>query len=186
MRTVHHLLGTTVLALSGLAVQASEFTPLLSVAQATWPDKTRIGVVCNYASSKAQIESLRAAAGPGATITVVDAQLERHLAPARSILLDRKADYLVLMPRAGAFREGSFESTRLVRSMAVSGIPSIGTTPASLKQGAVFALGEKTAWQLQVTDRLVGTITVELPQKGQVFSGGGTGLATLEVVGMAD
>lgn len=187
MRSVHHLLGTSALALIGLAAQASEFTPLLSVTQATWPGKNRIGVVCNYAGSKDQIESLRVAAGSGSTITVVDAQSERHFAPARAILMDRKADYLVLLPNAGAFHEGSFEATRLVRAMATSGIPSLGTTPASIRQGAAFAVGEKTGWELMVTDRLVGTITVELPQKGQSFKGGGgAGLATLEVVGMKD
>lgn len=187
MRTVHHLLGTSALALIGLAAQASEFTPLLSVTQATWPGKNHIGVVCNYAGSKDQIESLRVAAGPGSTITVVDAQSERHLAPARNILLSRKTDYLVLMPNAGAFSEGSFEATKLVRSMASSGIPSLGTTPTSIRQGAAFAVGEKTGWELMVTDRLVGTITVELPQKGQTFKGGGgAGLATLDVIGMTD
>ncbi len=48
-------------------------------------------------------------------------------------------------------------------------------------------MGEGTGWTLQVTDRLVGTISVELPQKGQVFRGGGsTELATLSIVELKD
>ena len=186
MRTMHRLLGTTVLALSGLAVQASEFTPLLEVTRATWPEKSRIGVVCNYASNKEQIQSLREAAGSGTTITVVDAYTGSQLGAARNILLDRMADYVVLLPKGSAFREGSFEATRLVHFMASSGIPSVGTTPVSIAQGAVFAVGEQTGWKVLVSDHLVGSITVILPEKGQVFKGGGgTGMATLEIVGMA-
>jgi len=186
MRAVHQLLGTSALVLIGVAAQASEFAPLLAVTQATWPGKNHIGVVCNYPDSKDQIQSLREAAGPDATITVVDARIERHLAPARIALLDRKADFLVLMPKGGIFREGTFDSTRLVRSLASSGVPSLGTTPRALAQGALFAVGEATGWALLVNDRPVGTITVVMPEKGQVFKGGGAGLATLEVVGMTD
>jgi predicted nuclease with RNAse H fold len=184
MRTIQQFLGTSALALIGLGAQASEFTPLLSVTQATWPGKNHIGVVCNYADSKEQIQSLCDAAGSDATVTVVDARHERHLSSARNILLQRKADYLVLMPKGGVFREGGFQATRLVRTLASSGIPSIGTTPKALQQGAVFAVGEQTGWTLLVNDNLVGTISVVLPQKGQVFKGGGAGQATLTLVGM--
>lgn len=187
MRAMHHLLGTSALALAGLAAQASEFAPLLNVTQATWPDKNRIGVVCNYAESRERIESLREAAGPGTTITVVDARSESHMPAARAILLDRHADYLVLLPAGKVFQEGSFAATRLVRSLASNGIPSVGTGPTAIAQGAVFAVGEKTNWTLMVSERPVGTITVVLPEKGQVFKGGGGGgFATLEVVGMRD
>ncbi len=187
MRTLPHFLGTAAIALAGMAVQASEFTPLLSVTQATWPGRNHIGVVCDYAVSKDHIEGLRQAAGAGSKITVVDARRESQLPGARAALVDRQADYLVLLPSGGIYSEGNFWSTRLVRSLAMSGIPSIGTSTRSLKQGAVFAVGEGTGWTLQVTDRLVGTISVELPQKGQVFRGGGsTELATLSIVELKD
>ncbi len=187
MRTLHHLLGTSALALAGLAAQASEFTPLLTVSQATWPGRNHIGVVCDYAASKDQVESLRQAAGAGSVITVVDARRESQLPGARAALIDRKADYLVLLPKAGLYSEGSFSSTRLVRSLAMAGMPSIGTTPKAIDQGAVFAVGERTGWKLQVSDRLVGTISVELPQRGQVFKGGGVGeSATLNIVDLKD
>ncbi len=185
MRALQLLVGTSALALAGLAAQASEFTPLLRVTQATWPGKNHLGVVCNYAESRDQIQALREAAGPEATITVVDARGEQHLASARVILLDRHADFLVLLPRGGAFREGTIGSTRLVRALASNGLPSIGTTPAAIQQGAVFAVGERTGWNLLVSNHLVGTITVVLPQKGQAFRGG-VGMATLDLVGMGD
>lgn len=187
MRTLNHLLGTSALALVGLAAQASEFTPLLSVTQATWPGRNHIGVVCDYAMSRDQIESLRQAAGAGSTITVVDARRESQLPGARAALRERKADFLVLLPKGGVFSEGNFLCTKLVRSLAMEGMPSIGTTSKAIKQGAVFAVGEGTGWTLQVNDRLVGTISVELPQKGQVFRGGGSSeLATLSVVDFKD
>jgi predicted nuclease with RNAse H fold len=187
MRTVNHLIGTSALALAGMAAQASEFTPLLSVSQATWPGKNRIGVVCKYADSQKEIQALREAASEDATITVVDARSESQPGQVRGILLQRKVDYLVLMPTGRVFREGTVGSTVLVRSLANAGVPSIGTTPRAIAQGAVFAVGEKTGWNLLVSDRPVGTISVVLPQKGQVFmGGGGAGLATLEVVGLAE
>lgn len=187
MHTLKNLLGTSALALVGLAAQASEFTPLLTVTQATWPGRNHIGVVCNYAESRDQIESLRQAAGSGSTITVVDARRESQLSGARAALVDRKADYLVLLPKGGIFREGNFWSTKLVRNLAMYGVPSIGTTSKALQQGAVFAVGEGTGWTLQVSDRPVGTISVELPQRGQVFKGGGSSdLATLSIVDLKD
>lgn len=118
---------------------------------------------------------------------MVDARRENQLPGARAALVDRKADYLVLLPKAGLFSEGYFWSTKLVRSLAMAGMPSIGTTPKSINQGAVFAVGEGTGWVLQVSDRLVGTISVELPQRGQVFKGGGgSDLATLNIVDLND
>lgn len=187
MRTLSHLLGSTALTLAGLAAQASEFTPLLSVTHSTWPGKNHIGVVCDYSASKDQIEALREAAGAGSTITVVDARRENQLPGARAALIDRKADYLVLLPKAGIFSEGHFYSTKLVRSLAMNGVPTIGTSPRAIKQGAVFAVGEGTGWTLQVNDRPVGTISVELPQKGQIFKAGGGGdLATMSLVELKD
>lgn len=187
MSNLHPILGAVALCLAGTVAQASEFKPLLEVAQATWPDKHHIGVVCSYRDQAARIEALRQAAGAGTLITVVDARGERDLVPAGNILVARKADYLMLMPGGGAYREGGFLSTGLVRTLASRGVPSVGTSPAAIAQGAVFAVGEKTGFNLLVNERPIGSIDVILPQRGQVYrAGGGLGEATLNIVSVAD
>ncbi|MBI4914169.1 MAG: hypothetical protein HY823_15685 [Acidobacteria bacterium] len=167
MRHPLHLLGTLTLSLVGLAAQASDFDSLLGVARGTWPESRHLAVVCNYEEGKEQIQALAEAAGSGSHITVVDARSPFHLPGARMILQDRRPDYLVLLPKGRAFRAGSPESTKLVRDMAYRGIPSVGTTPVAIQQGAVFAVGPDTGNEVLVTDRLRGTVSVLLPARGQ-------------------
>lgn len=180
-------LGALALALAGCTAQASEFQALLDVTRTTWPDKHHIGVVCKYRDQADRIEALRQIAGDGTVITVVDVRGERDLMAASNLLAARSADYLLLMPGGDFFREGSFWSTGLVRALATRGIPSVGTTPMAIAQGAVFAVGERTGYNVLVSDRPIGTIDVILPQRGQAIRGGGSGSgATLSIVSLPE
>ena len=154
-----------VLSLAPLAAQDAEFTSVLSVARTTWPAMQHIGVVCNYGESRAQIDALAASATPGSLITVVDARYATQVGSAQAILAERNADFLVLLPRDPIFREGSFVSTQLVYGLARRGMPSVGTSPTALLQGAVFSIGARTGNQLLVTDKLQGTVSVVLPNR---------------------
>ena len=44
-------------------------------------------------------------------------------------------------------------------------MPSVGTSPAALLQGAVFSIGARTGNLLLVTDKLQGTVSVVLPSR---------------------
>ncbi len=158
-------LGMAAVVLAGLALSAEDFQPLMKATQATWPEKLHIGVICNYRTNEPQIQALARAAGEGALITVVDARSAEHASVAAAMLANHRADYVVLMPQDRFFRDGSFGATVAVNRLASKGVPSIGTTPVALKQGAVFSVGDGTNGQILVTDRLIGTVDVILPDQ---------------------
>jgi len=179
-------LSVAALALAGLTLSAEDFQPLMKVTQSTWPDKQHIGVICDYRANEAQIWALAKAAGEGAFITVADARVSEQANAAAVILANQKADYIVLMPKDRHFRDGSFGATVALNRLAARGVPAIGTMPVALRQGAVFSLGEGTHGQLLVTDRLIGTVEVTLPDRNVASQKGALilhreGMATVSV-----
>lgn len=159
------ILGATALALAGLSLAAEDFRPLMQTTQTTWPGKRHIGVICDYRASAAQVRALAQAAGEGSLITVADTRVPDQANAAASLLAGHQADFVVLMPQDRLFRDGSFGATVAVNRLARQGVPSVGTTPVALRQGAVFSVGEGTEGQLLVTDRLIGTVDVILPDR---------------------
>lgn len=167
MNSLSTSLGAATIALTGLLLSAEDFQPLMKVTQATWPEKQHIGVICDYRANKSQVLDLARAAGENTHITVVDARLTEQASAAATILANRKTVYVVLMPKDRYFRDGSFGATVAMSRLANRGLPTIGTMPVALKQGAVFSMGDGTEGQLLVTDRLIGTVEVILPDHAQ-------------------
>ncbi len=163
MSTLSNTLGTVALALVGLSLQADDFSSLMQVAQTTWPQKTHIGVICDYRSSQAQVEDLARAAGAGSMITVVDVRRLDQASLGAQLVANCNADYVVLLPRDRVIAEGSFGATVAISRLAMNGIPAVGTTPKALAQGAVFSMGDGTRGEVLVTNRLKGTVDVILP-----------------------
>jgi hypothetical protein len=158
-------------ALVGLALQAEDFLPLMKTTRATWPAKQHIGVICDYSASREAVWALARAAGENAFITVADTRSMDKAVPAAHIIANRQADYLVLLPGDRTFRDGSIGATLAISQLGKRGVPAIGTTPAALKQGAVFSVGDGTNGELLVTDRLIGTVDVILPSRAMTEKG---------------
>lgn len=165
MNRLSSSLGVAAIALASFALSAEDFRPLMTTTQATWPSKQHIGVICNYRESQDQVAALARAAGTGSLITVVDVRLADQASAAAYLLAHQKTDYMVLLPGDRLFRDGSFGATVAVNQLARLGVPAIGTSPIALRQGAVFCVGSGTNGQLLVTDRLIGTVDVILPQR---------------------
>lgn len=185
MRTLVNMAGFAALALAGTAAQATDFSPLMDVARATWPERHRMAVVADYARSRDEIQALAWAAGAGNTLYVLDTRTHSQVANAETILLNRvKPDCLVLLPKDPLVFDGSFQASVLLGHLAVRGIPTIATTPRSLSQGAVFALGPATWMELLVTDKTIGTVEVILPQRGRFLGRQASlgGMATIQVM----
>jgi len=163
MSTLGKTLGTLALILTGLGLQAEDFSPLMQVTRTTWPEKTHIGVICDYRNSHEQVQELALAAGSGSMITVVDIRTAEKASLGAQILNGRQANFLVLLPQDRLVYDGSFCATLAISHLAMYGIPAVGTTPKALRQGAVFSLGDGTNGELLVTDRLHGTLDVILP-----------------------
>lgn len=160
-----------VLFLAASAAFAGGFAPLMDVTRATWPERKQLGVVCDYRLSRSQVEALAAAAGPESRITVVDVRRPDQVTAATSLLKQHSIQLLVLMPGDRVAGDGTWGAAQLIRINANRGLPSVATTQAALRQGAVFSLGEGTGHQLMVNDRLIGTIDVILPNRFQVEGG---------------
>jgi hypothetical protein len=165
MNRISTSLAVAVAAFAGLALQAEDFQPLMKATQATWPEKQHIGVICDYSASKDQVMALARAAGEGAMITVADTRKAEQAGPAAHLIANHNADYLVLLPGDRVFRDGSFGATVAISRLGSRGVPAIGTTASALKQGVVFAVGDGTNGEILVTDRLIGTVDVILPNK---------------------
>lgn len=183
MRKLFPTLASALIGFTSLAAQGTDFRPLLSVTERSWPEKNHIGVVCDYRASQDQVRDLARNAAAGTMITVVDTHSPVHLASAQQLLKQHGVDYVVLMPQDPIFFEGSFHATTLVGRMAGMGIPSVGTRPVGLRQGAVFSIGPETNGELLVTNRLIGTVSVILPNQQARFSAPVALGATLQVVG---
>jgi len=157
------------LALASLSLQAEDFNSLMQVAKDTWPEKRHIGVVCDYRNSQSQVDALALAAGDGFTLTVVDVRAPEKVHLGAQLVANRQAQFVVIFPGDRIVRDGSLGGTLVIRRLATLGIPSVGTTPRSLAQGAVFSVGEGTHGELLVNPELIGTIDVILPS-GTLFS----------------
>lgn len=181
------LAGLAALALAGPAAQATDFGPLMTVVHGAWPAKTHYAVVANYQDSQEEILALAREAGEGSTLTVLDLNSRTQIEKAgRLLTLKVKPDLLVLLPHDRFVWDGSVDSTLLVHAVARQGIPTIATTPVSIRQGAVLAMGEATGMDLLEANRLIGTIEVILPQKGRFLNTTASldrGMASIFVVG---
>lgn len=149
----------------GFGLQAEDFKPLMNVATQTWPEKQHIGVICNYNASRAELEALAAACKPGTVITVADVRTLDKVGHGVAALQQRLTDFMVLMPHDPVVRDGSFGAKVALAYLANGGIPTLGTTREAMTQGAVFAIGDATGGDLLVTDKLVGTVEVILPDR---------------------
>ena len=168
MRTLISMAGIAAMALAAVPAQATDFGPLMDVARATWPDKSSIAVVADYDRSSAEIQALARAAGSGRLITVLDTRGRRDLEKAGHLLAQRiKPDFLVLLPDDPQVPDGSFNASFLLGQAAFAGIPALATTPKGVAQGAVIALGAATGMELLVTEKMIGTVEVILPQRGR-------------------
>ena len=186
MNRISTSLGVAAVVLVGLTLSAEDFQPLMKTTQSTWPEKQHIGVICNYRANEAQVWALAKAAGEGAFITVADTRVADQANAAANLLANHKTDYVVLMPGDRLFRDGSFGATLAVNHLARRGVPSIGTTAVALKQGAVFSVGDGTGGQILVTNRVIGTVDVILPDRAMTSQKGSLilrkeGMATIAV-----
>ncbi|HEY3400729.1 MAG TPA: hypothetical protein VGK03_08870 [Geothrix sp.] len=186
MNRISTSLVVAVAAFAGLALHAEDFQPLMKTSLTTWPEKQHIGVICDYAASREEVMALARAAGESALITVADTRRVEQAAPAAHLIANHKADYLVLLPGDRMFRDGSFGATLAISHLGQRGVPAIGTTPVALKQGAVFSVGDGTKGELLVTDRLIGTVDVILPNRISAEKGAlvlrEAGMATITIL----
>jgi len=188
MSNLTRTLGTLALAMAGLGLQAEDFQPLMKVIKTSWPEKTHIGVICDYRGTANQeaVALLADAAGSTFMITVADARNSDQAQRGAAALANRKTDVLVLLPHDLIAGEGTSSAIRAVRRCALDGIPTVGTTTRAISYGALFSIGEGTEGQLLVNTNqvgLVGPITGLPLSSKSAMSLGSQGKARITVFG---
>ena len=168
MRKASNFTTLMIFVLACLSASAADFKPLMAAVRSTWPGQNRIGIVCDYTNNKEQVDQLAKLAGPDASIGVVDCKNPRQAAQAALTLIRYKPNVMVLLPSDAVFGEGRFNATSVIRYLAIHGIPSVGTGPKAIIQGALFAVGEPSKGELLVNSKLRGSITVILPTKADL------------------
>lgn len=148
---------TTLLLLLSAGAQAQQFDPLAQTIQANFPDTHHFGVVCHYESSRSEVAELARALGDNARLSVVDIASSASATPATSALTLAGAQMMVLLPKDRFMRDGSYYATVAIHALPPS-LPAVGTKREALDNGAAFAIGEGTGFELLVNKNLRGVI----------------------------
>ncbi len=150
------LLSLLVLGAPLAAQTANPFTDLARTTQASFPGKDHVGVICDYSSSREEVQQLADALGTG-RITVVDIKNRDQAGLAALTLRSAGAELMVLLPRDRFVHDGAPHAT-LAGWRLAGAMPMVGTQPSALANGAAFAIGEATGHELLVNERLRGII----------------------------
>jgi ABC-type uncharacterized transport system substrate-binding protein len=160
---------TAAAGLLSVALWGGDFDQLVATVKKNWPERTVFAVVCDAAASKPKIDALAAATGAGMKISVVDVKGPQDVGKAVSALGNQKPQVLVLIPGDRIAGDGQAGATFLVQRLAAQHIPSVATTEAGAKQGAVFAVGPGTAGKVFVNSKSAAVAGVSVPE-GQPVS----------------
>lgn len=171
------LLSLLILGAPLAAQQVNPFTDLVHTAQASFPGKQHVGVICDYGFSRGEVQQLADALGTG-RITVVDIKTRDQAGAAAGVLRKAGAELMVLLPRDRFVYDGAPHATLAAWRLA-GAMPLVGTHPRALENGAAFAIGEATGHELLVNERLRGIIgPVTAPAK-VARTGGSAQIAVL-------
>lgn len=159
--------GLLFLAISlSLSLSAGEFDQLVGALRKTWPERTSWAAVCDAAAAKAKLEALTQAAGPGARITVIDVKNPQDMGKALSSLQSQQTQVLLLIPGDRIAGDGQTGATFLIQRMATQKVPTVATTEAGAKQGAVFAVGPGTGGKVLVNTKIAQLVGASTPEGG--------------------
>ncbi len=158
--------GLVLSAALALPALAGEFDQLVGTLRKAWPDRTAWAVVCDTTASKARLDALGAAAGAGARIIVIDVKNPQDMGKALGALMSQQAQVLLLIPGDRVAGDGQTGATFLIQRMATQKIPTVATTEAGAKQGAVFAVGPGTGGRVLVNAKIAQMVGANPPDGG--------------------
>ena len=113
--------------------------------------------------------ALAAAAG-GMKIALIDVKGPQDMGKAVGALMSQKPHVLVLIPGDRVTGDGQPGATFLIQRMAAQHVPTIATTEAGAKQGAVFAAGPGTGGKVLVNPKSATVAGVTVPEGGTPVS----------------
>lgn len=154
------LLSAAVLMTAPLA--AGDYDALGKAVRHTWPQIATVAVVCDSATSKGSVEAI-ASALPGVKLIVVDVKGQQDMGKALGALGARRPDAVVLVAGDKVAGDGSSAATFLIQRMAAAKVPTVATTEAGVRQGAVLGVGPSTGGKLFANTKVAAVTGVSVP-----------------------
>lgn len=149
-------------ALLAAPLAAGDYDALGKTLRHALPQATTVAVVCDSASSKASLEALAGALG-GVKMIVVDVKGQQDMGKALSALGTRRPDAVVLLAGDRVAGDGTSAASFLIQRMAAVKVPTIATTEAAVRQGAVLGVGPSTGGKVLANAKIAGLTGVTLP-----------------------
>jgi hypothetical protein len=154
------LISAAVLMTTTLA--AGEYDALGKAMRSAWPSMATVAVVCDSATHKGAIDAI-AGALPGMKLIVVDVKGQQDMGKALSTLGARHPDAVVLVAGDKVTGDGTGGAAFLIQRMAAAKVPTMATTEAAVRQGAVLGLGVGTGGKLLANAKVAGVVGVTIP-----------------------
>jgi len=150
------------LALAASVLVAGDYDALISAMKKSWPQVNIVAVVCDTGASKAALATLTGSAG-GMTVVVVDVKGPQDMGKALSTLTSRHPDAVVLVASDKIAGDGTSAAAFLIQRMAAAKVPTVATTEAAVRQGAVLGMGHGTGGKLLANAKVAGVAGVTVP-----------------------
>jgi ABC-type uncharacterized transport system substrate-binding protein len=149
-------------ALVSMTLAAGDYDALLNAMRKSWPQVKTLAVVCDATGSKKSLSALTSAA-ENFKLLVMDVKGPQDMGKAIAALSGRKPDAVVLLAGDHVAGDGSAAASFIIQRMAVLKIPTVGTTEAGVKQGAVLAIGPGTGGRLLANAKVAAVAGVVVP-----------------------
>lgn len=149
-------------ALMTAPLMAGDYDALGKAMRSTWPQVTTVAVVCDAANSKVAVDAIHSAL-PGVKILVVDVKGQQDMGKALGTLGSRRPDAVILVAGDKVAGDGSSAASFLIQRMAAAKVPTLATTEAGVRQGAVLGVGPGTGGKLLANAKVAAVAGVTVP-----------------------
>lgn len=145
---------------------AGDFDAVIKTARETWPERRTVVVVCNKDASSMALMDLGSATEKVISLLVVDITAGKNIEKsiANATRKPRNEIFVLLVSDDPITGDGTYAGRVLISRMSGRGIPVVGTTPSSLKDGAVFVQGVGTGDKVLTNPEVAKKLGVALPE----------------------
>ncbi|MBI4911735.1 MAG: hypothetical protein HY823_03270 [Acidobacteria bacterium] len=149
--------------IAAIPAVAGDFDQLASTLKKNWPERTTWVVVCEVATSRAKVDALASVAN-GCKIALVDVKGPQDVGKAVAAVSSQHGQLLVLIPGDRVAGDGQAGATFLIQRLAAQKVPTVATSEAGARQGAVLAIGPGTGGKLLGNGKSAALVGLSLPE----------------------
>lgn len=149
-------------ALLTTSLVAGDYDSIGKAMHSAWPHVGTVAVVCDAAHSKSSVDAISGAL-PGMKVVVIDVKGPQDMGKALGTLGSRRPDAVVLVAGDKVAGDGTSAATFLIQRMAAAKVPTVATTEAGVRQGAVLGMGPGTGGKLLANAKVAGVAGVTIP-----------------------